>query len=116
MANVWKYLGAAAGFLVGGPVGAAVGYGAGHVAEKQLERGSSAESRGRSEIQSQKASYESQLNQTRMEQKSINERISASQAQVQAGAARANRARGRGGVFGDMSGQSIGAPTNPRLG
>ena len=80
----------------------------------QVFGGGGGERRARGERDAQRASYERQLSETRAEQGRINERLSASRNASNAGVARANRSRARGGIFGDSATPT--QPTNPRLG
>lgn len=67
--------------------------------------GAGRESRGaRNEANAQRQMYEQQMANVRREQSQIQENISRNQNKVNAGIARANRGRIRGGLFGDSVG------------
>ena len=84
----------------------------GEIAQRHANRGGAA----REAMERQAKAYESQIAETRVEQKQMNERIQQSQAKVSKGVARANRSRARGGIFGDAGSPQQATNLNPRLG
>jgi len=107
--NIGKVIGGVLGFGVAGPLGGAVGSAVGGMfgGKKQRPEPQAPQQNN------QRESYERQLAQVRGEQTRMNERLETSRNAVNAGIARSNRSRARGGIFGDAGNQG---QISPRLG
>ncbi len=82
------------------------------VAQRHANRGGAM----REAMERQTQAYERQIAETRGEARQMNERIQRSQEKVNKGVARSNRARARGGIFGDAGSPQQSTNLNPRLG
>lgn len=100
-----RVLGAVAGWAIAGPIGAVAGAALTGSKRKEPERQAP---------QQQNAAYEQQMKTVREEQSRMNERLASAQNQTNAGIARANRSRSRGGIFGEST--NAGSNLNQHLG
>ena len=81
----------------------------------QLMQAHKADKRGKREAENQRNAQAQQENTVRQEQGRINERLAAAQAKTNAGVARQNRSRMKGGLFGEDN-TAGGTPVTARLG
>lgn len=103
-----KALGIAAGFLAGGPAG---GFAAASYFGQR-----SANKAAKNQMADQDRAYRQQADEARGEQIRMNQRLESERSKLNAGIARSNRSRSRGGIFGESGGAGNQNPLNPKLG